>query len=321
MRSVAYVTDARCLQHLTGHGHPERPERLEAITSRVSSSGLKADLALIAARPAEIEWIREIHDAAYVDRVRTTCGRGGAILDSMDTGISARSYEIALLAAGAGLAAADAVASGAQTAAFAAIRPPGHHALRDTAMGFCLFNNAAVTARYLQKKHGRAKVFIVDWDVHHGNGTQAAFYDDPSVFYFSIHQWPFYPGTGSINEKGGGAGLGFTLNAPLPAGCHDDDYLKVFEEQVVPAMARFQPDAVILSAGFDAHRDDPLAGMKLSAAGFAALTRIVLDASAALTAKRAGGAPCGVVSLLEGGYDLNALAASVESHLGALLRG
>ncbi len=315
MRSVGYVTDPRYRKHLTGFGHPERPERLEAISSRVEKSGLAKDLRVVEARPAPLEWIREIHDAAYIDRVRQTCQRGSAIIDSMDTAISASSYDIALLAAGAGLAAADAVATGGLTAAFAAVRPPGHHALRDTAMGFCLFNNAAVAARYLQKHHRLAKIFIIDWDVHHGNGTQDAFYEDPTVFYFSVHQWPFYPGTGSVKETGSGAGDGFTLNAPMPAGCGDDDYRKVFDEKVVPALQRFRPDAVVISAGFDAHRDDPLAGMNVTEAGFASLTRTVLDASAAAAA-----GPPRVVSILEGGYDLDALAASVETHLGTLLR-
>jgi len=320
MRAVGYVTDPRCLEHLTGYSHPESPERLEAVIDRISRSGLAADLTSLEPAAAPTDWIAEIHGRPYIERVRRECERGSAILDSMDTGISERSYEIALLAAGAGMAAADAVTTGGMASAFAAIRPPGHHALPDTAMGFCLFNNAAVTARYLQKKHGRAKVFIIDWDVHHGNGTQAVFYEDPSVFYFSIHQWPFYPGTGARGEKGSGKGAGFTLNAPMPAGCRDDDYRKVFDEQLVPAMQSFRPDAVIVSAGFDAHRADPLAGMKLSEEGFAALTRIVLDAAAAHGSGTAG-RPCGVVSLLEGGYDLNALAASVETHLGTMLRG
>ena len=314
MRPVGFVADPRCLEHLTGPGHPERPERLEAIRARLAASGLTKDLHALEAAPARQEWVREIHDPAYIERVRETCLGGAPILDSMDTGISERSYEIALLAAGAGIAAADAVAAGSVEAAFAAVRPPGHHALKDAAMGFCLFNNAAIAARYLQKRHGLGRIFIVDWDVHHGNGTQFAFYDDPTVFYFSIHQWPFYPGTGSTRETGRGAGAGFTLNAPMRAGCGDEEYRKVFEEQVAPAVEAFRPDAIVISAGFDAHRDDPLAGMRVTEAGFAALTRIVIQAAPPLCRGR-------VVSLLEGGYDPDALAASVEAHLGALLEG
>jgi acetoin utilization deacetylase AcuC-like enzyme len=312
MRTVGFVTDPRCLDHLTGPSHPERPERLGAITSRVAASGLSSDLAVLPAQPASLEWIRELHDADYIERVRHACERGSPIIDSMDTGISERSYDVALLAAGAGLAAADAVVSGKVSSAFAAVRPPGHHALQDTAMGFCLFNNAAILARYFQRRHGCRDVFIIDWDVHHGNGTQAAFYDDPSVFYFSIHQWPFYPGSGSVREKGAGAGAGFTLNAPMPAGCGDDEYVRVFEHQVLPAMDRFHPAAVIISAGFDAHRDDPLAGMKVTESGYAALTRLVHDAVDRLCPGR-------LVSILEGGYDLDALASSVETHLSVLL--
>ena len=313
MRSVGFVTDPRYLGHLTGPHHPERPERLEAITARISESGITKDLRVLGAGPAALEWIREIHDAAYIERVRETCESGSPIIDSMDTGICEESYGIALLAAGDGLAAADAVAGGGVSAAFAAVRPPGHHATRDTAMGFCLFNNAAIAARYLQRKHALPKIFIVDWDVHHGNGTQDAFFEDPTVFYFSIHQWPLYPGTGSALDKGRGPGEGFTLNAPMPERCGDDDYRRVFEERVRPSMESFRPDAVVISAGFDAHRDDPLAGMRLTEPGFADLTRIVLGAARDLCGGR-------VVSLLEGGYSLGALAASVEAHLGSLLR-
>jgi len=315
MRSVGYVSDPRYLEHLTGPRHPERPQRLQAIVSRVAASGLAKDLSPLAAEPAPIEAIAAVHEADYVARVKRTCEQGSAILDSMDTGVSERSYEIARLAAGAGIAAADAVASGICSAAFAAVRPPGHHALRDTAMGFCLFNNAAIVARHLQSARGLSKVFIIDWDVHHGNGTQALFYDDPTVFYFSVHQWPFYPGTGAERETGRGPGQGFTLNAPIPAGCGDDRYREIFEDLVVPALERFAPDAIVISAGFDAHRDDPLGGMNVTERGFSELTRTVMAASAGLAA------PAGIVSLLEGGYDLDALAASVESHLGALVRG
>jgi acetoin utilization deacetylase AcuC-like enzyme len=313
MRRVGFITDPRYLEHLTGPTHPERPERLEAITGLLAASGLAGDLVALEPAPAPVEWIEKVHDPGYVRRVRETCEQGSLILDSMDTGISERSFEIALLAAGAGLAAADAVASGEVAAAFAAVRPPGHHALRDTAMGFCLFNNAAIVARYLQTKHGLHRVFILDWDVHHGNGTQDAFYHDPTVFFASIHQYPFYPGTGGAREIGAGPGEGFTLNAPMPAGCGDDEYRRVFDQTFVPALESFRPDAVVISAGFDAHRRDPLAQMELTEEGFAALSRTVLQATASICPGR-------LVSLLEGGYDLEALASSVEAHLGVLLR-
>jgi acetoin utilization deacetylase AcuC-like enzyme len=311
MRRIGYIYDPRYLAHLTGPSHPERPSRVEAIDRRVRESGLGDDLIRLQAAPAPLEWIRAVHDEAYVHRVRESCARGDAIIDSMDTGISTHSFDVALLASGAGLVAADAVVSGQVEAAFAAVRPPGHHALRDTAMGFCLFNSAAVVARYLQGKHGLKKVLIVDWDVHHGNGTQAMFWEDPTVFYFSVHQYPFYPGTGAAGEIGEGEGRGFTLNAPLPAGSTDDDYRRVFDERLLPAMESFDPDAVIISAGFDAHRADPIGGMDLTEAAYGALTR-------ALIARGRGSRR--VVSLLEGGYDLAALSASAEAHVGALLQ-
>ena len=196
--------------------------------------------------------------------------------------------------------------------AFCAVRPPGHHALKDRAMGFCLFNNVAIAASYIQKKHKLGKVLIVDWDVHHGNGTQAAFYDDPSVFYFSAHQSPFYPGTGSAEERGAGKGVGFTLNVPLPAGCGDAEYKKAFLEKLKPAAAAFQPDFVLVSAGFDAAKDDLLGRMKVTPEGYAELTRIVKGIAEQHCQGR-------LVSVLEGGYNLEGLAASVEAHVRVLM--
>jgi acetoin utilization deacetylase AcuC-like enzyme len=313
MRRIGYISDPRYLEHLTGATHPERPDRLESVSRRIASSGLAGDLKTLPATPADPKWISLVHDPAYVKRVRATCERGDSIIDSMDTGISKRSYEIALLATGAGIAAADALMAGEMDAAFAAVRPPGHHALTDKAMGFCLFNSAAIVARYLQKQHGLDRVLILDWDVHHGNGTQDTFYQDPSVFYFSIHQYPFYPGSGAETATGSGAGKGFTLNAPMAAGCGDDDYREIFSKQFLPAMEAFKPEAVILSAGFDAHKDDPLGGMNISEAGFADMTKMVMEATDSMC-------PGKLISLLEGGYDLEALASSVETHLGVLLQ-
>jgi acetoin utilization deacetylase AcuC-like enzyme len=196
--------------------------------------------------------------------------------------------------------------------AFCAVRPPGHHALPDRAMGFCIFNNVAVAARYIQKKHNLSKVLIVDWDVHHGNGTQDMFYEDPTVFYFGIHQSPFYPGTGAASEKGRGNGLGTTLNVPLPAGSGDDDYIKAFQEQFKPAARVFKPDFVLISAGFDLLADDRLGGMKVTPAGITRISRIVKDVAAECAEGR-------LVSVLEGGYNLEKLAASVEAHLRVLM--
>ena len=300
------------LRHKTSAGHPERPERLTAIVNRLRETGLLEQLAAIEPRRALSEWITTEHALEYVARVAIACRGGDAHLDTMDVSVSPKSYDVALQAVGGVLAAVDAVMAGKVRNAFCAVRPPGHHALMDKAMGFCLFNNVALAARYIQKKHGLAKVLVVDWDVHHGNGTQAMTYADPTVLYFGIHQYPFYPGTGAAEEKGEGEGLGFTVNVPLPAGSGDAEYRKAFEEVLAPAARRFRPDFVLISAGFDAHANDPIGGMKVTAGGFADLTRIVRRVAAASARGR-------IVSVLEGGYDLKGLAASVEAHLRALM--
>ena len=252
-----------------------------------------------------------MHTPEYVERVKKSCAAGTGYVDTPDAPASSDSYEAALAAAGGVLEAVDAVMDRRIKNAFCAVRPPGHHALKNRAMGFCLFNNVAIAAKYIQKKHKLAKVLIVDWDVHHGNGTQAAFYDDPTVFYFSTHQSPFYPGSGNANEKGEGKGAGFTLNVPLPAGSGDAEYEKAFEEKLKPAAAAFKPDFVLISAGFDAAQDDLLGRMKVSPAGYATLTRIVKGIAEKYCQGR-------LVVTLEGGYNLEALAASVEAHVRAL---
>jgi acetoin utilization deacetylase AcuC-like enzyme len=311
MKRVGLITHPDYLGHLTGLTHPERPERLQAITEHLSSSGLSKDLVLLPPRPAELNWIEQVHASDYIRRVEAFCRGGRAIIDSIDTEISPRSYDVSRLAAGGALAAADAIMEGKVDSAFCAVRPPGHHALKDVAMGFCLFNNIAITAKYLQQHHGLKRVLIIDWDVHHGNGTQDAFYSDPSVFFFSIHQYPFYPGTGSRAEAGEGAGMGFTLNAPMEAGCGDDDYQRVFEKILAPRVASFAPEFILISAGFDAHQADPLAGMNLTEQGYERLTDLVRSWAASLCGGR-------ILSMLEGGYDLKATARSVGSHLGRL---
>jgi len=309
---TGFVYDDVYLTHLTGAGHPERPERLSAIMDRLKRQGLLSQLSLLRPTPAPLEWIGTVHTQEYIERVRKSCLAGTGFVDTPDSPASTNSYAVALTAVGGVLSAVDAVVAGQVRNAFCAIRPPGHHALKDHAMGFCLFNNVAIAARYAQKKYHLPKVLIVDWDVHHGNGTQAMFYDDPTVFYFSVHQSRFYPGTGDAEERGAGKGLGFTLNAPLPAGSGDAEYLRMFEEKLKPAAASFKPDFVFISAGFDAARDDLLGEMKISPEGYAKLTRIVRDIAERECQGR-------LVATLEGGYNLESLAASVEAHLRVLM--
>jgi len=310
---TGFVYDPIYLKHQTGAGHPERPERLTAIVDQLAKAGVLQQLVMLKSKPASVEWITTVHTPDYVERVRKSCEAGAAYVDSMDAPTSRDSYEVALNAVGGVQAAVDAVVEGKVRNAFCAVRPPGHHALKAKSMGFCLFNNVAIAARYVQKKHKLGKVLIVDWDVHHGNGTQAAFYDDPTVFYFSIHQSPFYPGTGSAEEKGVGKGLGFTLNVPLPAGCGDAEYREAFLEKLKPAAAAFQPDFVLISAGFDSAKDDLLGRMKVTPAGFAELTRIVKGIADQYCKGR-------LVTVLEGGYNLDGLAASVGAHVRALMQ-
>ncbi len=300
------------LDHKTTVSHPEQPARLTSILDRLRETKLLDQLVIIAPRDAEMQWLRNIHSQQYIEHVRQACEENQRLLDSGDTPISASSYKSAIAAAGGVMAAIDEVAAGRVSSAFCAIRPPGHHALKDRAMGFCIFNNIAIAARYAQQKHKLAKVLIVDWDVHHGNGTQAAFDDDPSVFYFSVHRSPFYPRTGAAEDVGVGQGRGTKLNVPMHAGATDAEYIEAFKEKLVPAARTFRPDIVMISAGFDAHADDPLGGMKLTADGYAQLTRIVKG----IAIEHCGGR---LVSVLEGGYNLTALAASVEAHIRALM--
>jgi acetoin utilization deacetylase AcuC-like enzyme/formylglycine-generating enzyme required for sulfatase activity len=301
------------LQHKTGASHPERPERLTAIVERLKEKGLLAQLVAIKPAPAPTEWLTTVHTPEYVERIRKSCEEDAArFADSVDTPVGMNSYKVALEAVGGVLAAVDAVVEGKIRNAFCAIRPPGHHATKNRAMGFCIFNNVAIAARYIQKKHKLAKVLIVDWDVHHGNGTQAAFDDDPSVFYFSVHLHPFYPGTGTATDKGVGKAADTKLNVPLPAGSGDAEYRKAFEEQLVPAATAFKPDFVLISCGFDAHEGDPLGRMKLTSKGYAELTRIVKGIAEKCCKGR-------LVSMLEGGYNLDNLASAAEAHVRALM--
>jgi len=309
---TGFLYDDIFLEHKAPQGFPERPERLSAIVDRLKSQGLYSKLYPLKAMPIPLEWLTTIHSRGYIERAKKSCEQSEGYLDSPDVPISSKSYEAALSAAGGVLCAVDAIMDAKITNAFCAVRPPGHHALEDQAMGFCIFNNVAIAARYIQGKYSLAKVLIVDWDVHHGNGTQAAFYDDPNVLYFSVHRYPFYPGSGSVAERGVGKGLSHNINVPLPAGSTDSDYMRVFQEQLKPAALAFCPEFVLISAGFDAHMDDPLGGMNVTERGFAQMTQIVKIIAEECCDGR-------LVSVLEGGYSLDGLAASVEAHIRVLV--
>jgi acetoin utilization deacetylase AcuC-like enzyme len=300
------------LEHDMGYGHPESPHRLKAIMQALERSGTGAKLTRIEPRIAEEEWITQIHSPSYVAALKAHQPTNGRTALDADTSMSPGSLQAAYLAAGGTLAAVDAIMRGEVEHVFCAVRPPGHHAETARAMGFCLFNNVAIAARYVQKHHRIARVLIVDWDVHHGNGTQHSFEEDPSILFFSTHQFPHYPGTGKASERGTGAGEGFTVNVPMQAGDGDEDYHAIFVNVLLPAADAFRPDFVIISAGFDAHRDDPLASMRLTEAGYSDLTGLV----AGIAKRHAQGR---LLSALEGGYDLTALGASVDAHLQALL--
>ncbi|MFQ5450281.1 MAG: histone deacetylase [Nitrospinaceae bacterium] len=310
MKKTSFIYNPLYLKHETDP-HPESPARLTSIYRRVQSSDIFADLILTEPRRATEEEIAMNHGKGYIESVRMSCEEGTRQLDA-DTVISRDSFEAALLAAGAGLTAVDRVLDGTSDNVFCAVRPPGHHAEQNRAMGFCLFNNVAVAARYALNRKSVNRVFIFDWDVHHGNGTQHAFYNDPSVYYSSVHQYPFYPGTGAEDETGSGDGLGTTLNFPLQACSGDRHYLDLVEHRLIPEMIRFKPDLILLSAGFDAHKGDPLANMEVSTECYGKMTEMI---------GRAAGEICGgrLVSMLEGGYSLNDLSDSVLIHLRCLL--
>jgi acetoin utilization deacetylase AcuC-like enzyme len=309
MPRVGLYDDPLFREHDSGPGHPERPERLDAIRAGLRAAGLERELRLLAPRAAGLDELARVHAGAHVERVAATRGRGARF--DADTQAGPRSYEAAVKAAGGALDAVERVLGGDLRRAYCLARPPGHHAEAGRAMGFCLFNNVAVAAAHALAR-GLTRVLIVDFDVHHGNGTQALFYDDPRVLYVSSHAWPFYPGTGAVDELGEGAGAGFTLNLPLPMGLGDAEYTALYREIVAPVTRAFDPELVLVSAGFDAYRDDPLAGMRLTAAGYAELTRVCLEAAEGAAGGRA-------VFLLEGGYSLEGLALGSQAIVEGLL--
>jgi acetoin utilization deacetylase AcuC-like enzyme len=303
-------TDPAFQQHITG-AHPEHPGRLAAVDSHLQARGLVARCKLPRWQPATAEQIARVHDRQYVEEIERYAAAGGGRIEA-DTVLSERSYEIASLAAGAACDAVGRVIRGEDTTALCLVRPPGHHARPQNAMGFCLFNSVAIAARSALAEHGLDRVLIVDWDVHHGNGTQETFWDDGRVAFLSIHRFPFYPGTGDRDEIGSGRGLDWISNVPIPFGVPRERYHALFERALTDLAAKVRPQLLLISAGFDAHREDPIGSLGLETEDFSQLTRTVL----AVANEYAGGK---VVSLLEGGYNPRRLAESVEVHLSELL--
>lgn len=308
MNKTGIVKDDRYLEHVMDPGHPESPERLKVIYQMLKEPEMKGFLEEVKPRPATREELEMIHSPAYIDEVARTAGKPYHRLD-MDTSTCAKSYETALLAAGGLLELIKAVMEGKLNNGFGLVRPPGHHAEKDRAMGFCLFNNVAIGAQYAIKNFSLERVLIVDWDVHHGNGTQNSFYENPQVLYFSTHRYGFfYPGTGSAKEMGKGKGLGFTVNVPLSTGAGDSEYGIIFEKFLKPIALEYRPQLILASAGFDTHHDDPLGGMEVSEKGFSRMTQILMDVAETTAQGR-------LVITLEGGYDVSGQGRSVKGVL------
>jgi len=308
---TALLADPIYRRHVPGLGHPERPERFDAVWLGLEKAGLTGLMPRIAPRAASDDELAACHTRAYIATARADIARGYGALSTGDTDISAESLEVALQAAGGVLNAVDAVVERRVQNAFCVVRPPGHHATRARGMGFCIFNNVALAARYAQKRHGIDRVLIADWDVHHGNGTQDIFYADGSVYFFSTHQSPWYPGTGRAEETGEGAGRGTTRNCPFAAGAGRAEILGAFQDRLLPAVQDFRPDLVLISAGFDSREGDPLGRFMLSDQDFADLTTLLME----IADEHAGGR---LVSVLEGGYNLSGLASAAVAHVQAL---
>jgi acetoin utilization deacetylase AcuC-like enzyme len=309
--NLGYLYSPTFLEHAEA-GHPESPQRLEAVLQVLEDTGLLKQMISLEPQPATDAQLLTVHSQKHLDKIRAAHDHGGMMLDA-DTFLGERSREAAYLAAGAAIGAVDAVMGRHVDAAFALVRPPGHHATRDLAMGFCIFNNVAVAAQHALDRYGLERVLIVDFDVHHGNGTQDIFYGSPSVMYFSTHRYPFYPGSGHWHDMGIGEGAGATINVPLPHSVGDKMYARIFDDLLYPAAERFQPQLVLVSAGYDAHWSDPLGAlMLLTTGGFGYMSRVLNSIARDFSGGR-------IVFVLEGGYNLEALGHSVAASAGALL--
>lgn len=314
MKKTGFLYDERYLLHDTGPNHPEKPERLKAIYRGIKDAGLLPKLTLFQAEPADMKWIETVHSKEYIDRFETSCRSGITVFDYPDNQMCAKTFETAVLAVGGVIKAAQKVISGDLDNVFCAVRPPGHHAEHGSAMGFCYFNNIAIAARYLQMEYQIKRIAIVDIDVHHGNGTQHAFEEDPEIFYYSIHQHPTFafPGTGRAFESGNGPGTGATRNYPVLPGYGDNEYHGLVQRDLLPVLEHFGPEVILVSTGFDAHVDDNMSDITLSTQGYSKLMERIV----ALAELYAGGK---VISVLEGGYCIERLPELAANHVKILL--
>lgn len=310
-KKTCFLYDEVYLNHKTDEYHPEKPERLTAIEKKIKQADWYKKLMLIRSKEAELDIISLVHHKEYIEKVKRECEAGYGTLSTGDTDICEESYSTALKAAGGVLSVVDAVVGGKAKNGFCAVRPPGHHAAPDRGMGFCIFNNTAIAARYAQKKHNIDRVLIADWDVHHGNGTQDIFYHDGSVFYMSTHQSPLYPGTGRREETGEGNGAGTTMNRPFPAGAGNEEIIGAFKNDLLLAAKEFKPELTLISAGFDSRVDDPLGSFEIDDNGFRELTKIMLEIANISGYGR-------LISVLEGGYNIEGLASAVHAHMDEL---
>jgi len=313
MSNLALISHQAYFNHDTGHGHPEQPERLRAIFASLEASSVNNRIKRITCSQAAEQEITAVHDRQYYQFAAESISSGRRVLDEGDTVVSGGSFQAALYAAGAVIKGIDLLQNGSLNRVFCAVRPPGHHAEKDRAMGFCIFNNVAIAARYAQQAGLAENILIIDFDVHHGNGTQHIFEEDAGIFYYSMHQYPHYPGTGTTAETGVGKGEGYNLNRPLPMGSTDAVYIDALTKDLDLIEEKFEAGLVLISAGFDAHAEDPLAGMLLTEQGFWKITEMIC----AYSWRHAGGK---ILSVLEGGYQLDALGRSVVAHLDCLLK-
>ena len=308
---TGFIYSEKYLEHITGDAHPERPDRLTSIISYLKFEGIWDKLTHYSPDNVDHELLTTLHNEGYIYRLKEACSTGKTYIDDLDCGINEKSYEVALLAAGGVVTAVDRIMSEQISNAFCAVRPPGHHAEKDKAMGFCFFNNVGIGVLHA-RKYELVRAAVIDWDVHHGNGTQHLFESDPNVLYASLHESPHYPGTGAVNEKGEGDGYGTNFNYPMQRGAGNEEYLNVFKTQIKPEIRKFEPDIIFISAGFDAHRDDPLSSINLTHDAYRDMTMIIRE----LADEYSGGR---IVSVLEGGYNLGSLRRSVREHLLALM--